>query len=94
MAKLARDSDGLSPKEARACVLRAQGYSQAAAWKEAFNKPRATMDQACKAGSTLFAKPYVKGRLRALLDASKVQDIISMGRWGQMVLDGPARPRG
>ena len=41
MAKMPRDDDGLTPAESRAAVLRAQGLSQADAYRQAFGVRRA-----------------------------------------------------
>ncbi len=83
-----RDEDGLSPQEARACVLRAQGLSQAECYRQAFCPKRAKPDTIYKRASDLFKRPQVRGRLQALLRSQKVQDLISAGEWGQMVADG------
>ena len=93
MAKMARDDDGLSPQESRAAVLRATGMSQAQAWRQAFNRPRVKPQTAWTEASKVFAKPSVSQRVVELLKAAKVQDIISVGEWGQMVLEGVEKAR-
>ncbi len=79
MAKLPRDDDGLSPQESRAAALRAQGMSQADAWRQAFNRPRVKPETAWTEASKLFAKPKVAQRVRDLLRAARIEDIESVG---------------
>ena len=58
MAKLARDDDGLMPKEAMAAKLFASGLNQSEAYRAAFDsrsKPSIVHSKA----SILFAKPAV-----------------------------------
>jgi hypothetical protein len=80
MGKQPRDKDGLSPKEARAAALRAQGWSQAQAYRHAFNArelERSTLDSRA---SVVFKRPAMEKRVRSLLDAANIQDIDSVGR--------------
>ncbi len=83
-----RDEDGLSPQEARAAALRAQGHSQAECYRRAFTPVRAKPQNVWSRASDLFKRPQVQARVRALLRSQKVQDLISAGEWGQMVADG------
>ena len=87
MTKMARDDDGLSPQESRAAALRAQGHSQSEAYRIAFGVTRAKPETVWKRASDLFKRPHVQGRVRALLRASKLQDMVSIGEWGDMTLD-------
>jgi len=78
MAKLARDDDGLMPKEAMAAKLFASGLNQSEAYRAAFDsrsKPSIVHTKA----SILFAKPQVRERVQQLLRAAKISDITSVG---------------
>ncbi len=85
--------DGLTPQEAQACLYRAQGLSQSDAYRRAFNKPQAKPKTINEKACRLFAKPATQARVSELLKASKVADIISVGEWGQMVLEGVEKAR-
>ncbi len=85
--------DGLTPQEAQACVYRAQGLSQSDAYRRAFNKPQAKPKTINEKACRLFARPATQARVSELLRAAKVQDIISVGEWGQMVLEGVEKAR-
>ena len=85
--------DGLTPQEAQACVYRAQGLSQSDAYRRAFNKPQAKPKTINEKACRLFARPATQARVSELLRAAKVQDIISVGEWGQMVLEGVEKSR-
>ena len=87
MAKRVEDEDGLTPHEAKASLYRAQGMSQSDAYRKAFNKPRASAKTINEKACRLFAKPAVQARVRELLKASKLQDMVSIGEWGDMTLD-------
>ncbi len=93
MGKRIEDQDGLTPGEAKACLYRAQGLSQSDAYRRAFNKPQAKPKTINEKACRLFAKPATQARVSELLKASKVQDIISVGEWGQMVLEGVEKAR-
>ncbi len=93
MAKRVEDQDGLTPEEAKVCLYRAQGSSQSDAYRRAFNKPQAKPKTINEKACRLFAKPATQARVVELLKASKVQDIISVGEWGQMVLEGVEKAR-
>ncbi len=80
MTKVARDDDGLSPQESRAAVLRAQGLSQAEAWRQAFNRPRVKPQTAWTEASKVFTRPNVSQRVSELLRAARVEDIDSVGQ--------------
>ncbi len=82
------DGDGLTPKEAQACVYRATGLSQSDAYRRAFNVKRIKPETVWIKASKLFSRSEVQARVSELLNAAKVQDIVSVGKWGQMVLDG------
>ncbi len=78
MTKLPRDDDGLTPQESQAAVLRATGMSQAAAWRQAFNRPRVKPQTAWTEASKVFSRPNVSQRVDALLRAAKVEDLDSI----------------
>ncbi len=86
MAKRVEDQDGLTPQEAKACLYRAQGMSQSDAYRKGFNKPRASAKTINEKACRLFARAAVQARVRELLRASKVQDLVSAGEWGDMLL--------
>jgi hypothetical protein len=79
MAKMPRDDDGLSPQESRAAALRAQGWTQADAYRQAFDIKRAKQKTIIEKASRLFAKSNMKARVRELLKAARVTDIESVG---------------
>ena len=85
--------DGLTPQEAQACVYRAQGWSQSDAYRRAFSKPQAKPKTINEKACRLFARPATQARVSELLRAAKVADIISVGEWGQMVLEGVEKAR-
>ncbi len=87
MAKRIEDQDGLTPEEAKACLYRAQGLSQSSAYRQAFNKPQAKPKTINEKACRLFAKPATQARVRELLKAQKLQDMVSIGEWGDMTLD-------
>ena len=93
MAKRVQDQDGLTPEEAKASLYRALGLSQSYAYRRAFRKPQAKPKTINEKACRLFAKPATQARVSELLKASKVQDIISVGEWGQMVLEGVEKAR-
>ena len=89
MAKLARDDDGLMPKEAMAAKLFASGLNQSEAYRAAFgsrSKPSIVPSKA----SILFAKPEVKARIRDLLREAKISDITSVGEHIHRMLEARA----
>ena len=85
--------DGLTPQEAQFCVYLVQGLNQTEAYRRAFNVGRQTQKTSTEKASRLSAMGNVQARVRDLLQASKVQDIISVGEWGQMVLEGVEKAR-
>ena len=91
MAKRVEDQDGLTPQEAKACLYRAQGMSQSDAYRKGFNKPRASAKTINEKACRLFARAAVVARVRELLRASKVQDLVTAGQWGSMLLDKIAK---
>lgn len=88
-----RRTGELTGPEAKACVYRAQGLSQSEAVRQAFKRVPTSTKLVNEKASRLFARPAVQARIRELLLAAKVTDIISIGRWGQMVLDGAEEAR-
>ncbi len=80
-----RDTDGLTPQEAKFCALLAQGYTQADAVREAYNLRKAKPDTVYEKGSRLFRKPEVKARVSSLLREAKILDLISIGEWAAKV---------
>ncbi len=88
MAKRIEDQGGLTPQEAQACVYRATGLSQSAAYRRAFNVKRIKPETVWNKASKLFSRSEVQARVRELLSAAKVQDLLSVGQWGEMVLEG------
>ncbi len=96
MAKVARDDDGLSPQESYAAVLRAQGMSQADAYRQAFGVRRAKKKSDIESASRLFSKDNMKSRILELLSASKHADLESLGEASQKLLEDidAARERG
>ena len=87
MAKRVEDQDGLTPPEAKACLYRAQNMTQSDAYRKGFNKPRASAKTINEKACRLFAKAAVQARVRELLRAAKLQDMVSIGEWGDMTLD-------
>ncbi len=74
------DGDGLSPQEAQACVYRAQGLSQSAAYRRAFNVNRIKPETVWNKASKLFSRSEVQARVGTLLRAARVEDIDSVGQ--------------
>ncbi len=93
MTKMARDEDGLTVVEAKAAALCAQGLSQSEAYRQATGTIRAKPETVHKRASDMFKRPHVRGRVKELLRLAKVADIISVGEWGQMVLEGVEKAR-
>ncbi len=96
MATMPRDDDGLTPAESRAAVLRAQGVTQADAYRQAFGVRRAKQKTIIEKASRLFAKDNMKARIHDLLSASKLADLESLGEASQKLLEDidAARVRG
>ena len=86
-----RQTGELTAQEAKACVYRAQGESYSEAVRLAFPRGPTTTKGQNEKGSRVFARAQVQARVRELLAAAKVQDLCSLGRWGQMVMDGIER---
>ncbi len=93
MAKRIEDADGLTVVEAKAAALCAQGCSQSEAYRQATGTTRAKPETVHKRASDMFKRPQVRGRVKELLRLAKVADIISVGEWGQMVLEGVEKSR-
>ena len=87
MAKVV-DDGGLTPREAQACVYRATGLSQSDAYRRAFNVKRIKPETVWNKASKLFSRSEVQARISELLSVAKVQDLLSVGQWGEMVLEG------
>ena len=83
-----RQTGELTAQEARACLLYVQGLSKAEAVKRALQRSPTNRDRLTEKASRLFATPQMIARVNELVDASKLQDICSVGRWGRMVIDG------
>ena len=81
MAKRVEDQDGLTPREAKACLYRVQNMTQSDAYRKAFNKPRASAKTVNEKACRLFARPATQAWVRDLLQAAKVQDLLSAGAW-------------
>ena len=73
--------DGLTPQEAKACLNRAQGLDQTEAYRRAFDVGRQSQKTSTEKASRLFARGKVLARIQALLDAARVQDLLSAGAW-------------
>ena len=73
--------DGLTPQEAQACVYRAQGLDQTEAFRRAFDVGRQSQKTSTEKASRLFARGNVQTRIETLLDAARVQDLMSVGAW-------------
>ncbi len=74
------DGDGLTPQEAQACVYRATGLSQSAAYRRAFNVKRIKPETVWNKASKLFGRSEVQARVETLLRAARVEDIDSVGQ--------------
>ena len=75
------DENGLTPAEERFVGLIARGYTQRQATMTAFPGSKLSANAYDQKGSRLRRKPAVEARLRALLDAAKIEDLYSAGRW-------------
>ena len=78
----------LTAQESKACAYHVGGMSKAEAVKQAFERSPVDHKRLQEKASRLFAVPHMLARMRELIDASKVQDLCSVGRWGEMVLEG------
>ena len=81
MAKRVEDQEGLTPQEAKACLYRAQGLAQTEAYRRAFDVGRQSQKTSTEKASRLFARGNVQARIETLLDAARVQDLLSAGAW-------------
>src|SRR5262245_45932190 len=81
-----RDDAGLTPREARYCSLVAQGYSQADAFRTAFNASKLKPEQVYERAWRLSKRPKIMGRVRELLIAARLSDIDSVGQAVQRTL--------
>ena len=71
----------LTPAEERFVGLIARGYTQRQAAKEAFPSSNLSDNGYDQKGSRIRKRPAVEARMRALLDAAKIEDLYSVGRW-------------
>ena len=81
MAKRVEDQDGLTAQESKACLYRMQGLDQTQAYRRAFNVGRQSQKTSTEKASRLFARGKVQARIQTLLDAARVQDLLSAGAW-------------
>jgi len=72
-----RREDELAPEERRFCALRARGYSQTAAYREAYNRPRQNAHTASSHASNIARRPRVVAYLKSLFREAKKLDLIS-----------------
>ncbi len=84
---------GLTIAEERFVGLIARGYTQRQAAKEAFPSSKLSDSGFDKKASTLRKRPAIEGRLLSLLDAAKIEDLYSAGRWVADVLEDIAIAR-
>jgi hypothetical protein len=73
----ARRDDGLTAKQARFAALLAQGWTQAAAYREAYNTNGAKPETVWQEASRLAHDPRVSARVRELLENARIEDIDS-----------------
>jgi hypothetical protein len=81
---MARNIAELTPQELTFCRLRAQGYDQTNAYRQAFNKPRMQAKSVTEAACRLAAKPQVHAMLRDLFREARKSQLLSHGQF----LDG------
>jgi hypothetical protein len=74
---MARNIAELTPQELTFCRLRAQGYDQTNAYRQAFNKPRMQAKSVTEAACRLAAKPQVHAMLRELFREAKKSTLLS-----------------
>lgn len=74
---MARTIAELTPQELTFCRLRAQGYDQTNAYRQAFSKPRVRAKSVTEAASRLAAKPQVHAMLRDLFREAKKSTLLS-----------------
>ncbi len=90
---MARDKHGLTSKEAKIALYKAQGMTQSDAYRKAYKTYSQNPQTVWTEASKVFARPKVAARLRELLDAALAQDILSVGRWADIVLEGVEQAR-
>jgi hypothetical protein len=81
---MARNIAELTPQELTFCRLRAQGYDQTNAYRQAFNKPRMQAKSVTEAACRLAAQPQVHAMLRDLFREARKSQLLSHGQF----LDG------
>ena len=85
--KVPRDSDGLSILEVRFCLACARGESYSQAWRIATGRLGASTEVAANGGERYNKRQPVRDRVRALLDAQKISDLLSQAAWGKRVME-------
>ena len=73
----ARRDDGLTAKQARFAALLAQGYTQSAAYREAYDTNGAKAETVWQEASRLAHDPKVSARVRELLRDARIEDLDS-----------------
>ena len=74
---MARKIAELTPNELKFCRLRAQGYDQTQAYRQAFNKPRMMAKSVTEAASRLAAKPQVLATMKDLFASARKSELLS-----------------
>jgi len=82
----ARKVDELTPEERRFCALRARGYSQTAAYREAYNRPRQNAHTASSHASNIARRPRVVAHLKALFCEAQKISLLSHAQFLDAVL--------
>ncbi len=80
-------SDGLDPKEAKFCVLRASGHNQSFAYRIAWDCKRAKPASVHRMAHRIAQRVHVKSRIRELLREARVNDIEAVGQAYQQLLE-------
>jgi len=73
----AKRDDGLTAKQARFAALLAQGWTQAAAYREAYNADNMKPESVWPAASRLAADDKVRARVRELLRDARIEELDS-----------------
>ena len=73
---MARKIAELTPNEPKFCRLRAQGYDQTQAYRQAFNKPRMKAKSVTEAASRLAAKPQVLATMKDLFASARKSELL------------------
>lgn len=80
-------SDGLTIKEAEFARLVACGHTQTDAIALVSNLKRAKPETIRNMGCKFMARPHVKARVRELLKAARIEDILTVGQHVRDILD-------